>query len=163
MPYDITRQCSFRDRETVWGMEIDRPRYIYARVMSFLFGRLQNPVDPRVEKLISSQAAHDRIWATWLTWIVEAVERTDKRGILNGSPFPPNRLIVRYTYIMQIKRWDRIEWGRCWCIAGKSMARTLSLILLIKYVFKIVNCLSERGEREGEWEGERFLQWEMTG
>lgn len=84
-------------------MEIDRPRYIYARVMSSLFGRLQTPVDPRVEKLISSPAAHGRIRATWLTWIVEAVKQADKRGILNGSPFPPNRLIVR-TYLMQIKR-----------------------------------------------------------
>jgi len=56
-----------------------------------------------------------RIRVTWLTWIVEAVERADKRGILNGSPFPPNRLIVR-TYLMQIKWWDWIEWGQCWCV-----------------------------------------------
>lgn len=83
-------------------MEIDRPRYIYAGVMSSLFGRLQNPVDPRVEKLISSPG-RSRIRATWLTWIVEAIERADKRGILNGSPFPLNRLIVR-TYLVQIKR-----------------------------------------------------------
>lgn len=130
-----------RDRETVWDTEIDRPRYVYTMVMSPLFGRLQTPVDPCVEKLISFPATHGWIRTTWLTWIVEAIERVDKRGILNGSPFPQNRLIVR-TYLMQIKWWDEIEWGQCWWIEQI-------------HVFKTKLHIHQKERRKKENEGDR--------
>jgi len=67
-----------------------------------------------------------RIRVTWLTWIVEAVERADKRRILNGSPFPPNRLIVR-TYLMQIKWWETELNGVNVDASGKFMCLKLKL------------------------------------